>query len=124
MNSQQIGEPDLAGGYDEVTPHRGPSPATVEADPSGGGPGTELDLTGYSVEASDGHIGEVTGLDQRLLVVDIGRWIFGRTVLVPIDIVEQLDHRERTIRLSRTRQQIRNAPDQDAAAVAAYYARS
>ena len=53
--------PNLAGGYDEAPAERGPSPEDPTADtaPEAGGPGFELDLTGYTVVLTDGRRGVV-----------------------------------------------------------------
>jgi hypothetical protein len=117
----------LAGGYSGAAPDRGPSPddpTDVETDD--GGPGTEIDLTGYAVRATDGRIGSVVQVDRTpgaaYLVVDTGPWIFGHEVLLPAGVVERVDHQERTVYVDRTRDQVRHAPDAaDHNAVGEYY---
>jgi hypothetical protein len=110
----------LAGGYDAVTPDRGPSPPS--SPPSSGddegGPGTQIDLAGYSVTATDGDIGSVEALDAAAghLIIDTGPWIFGRTVLLPAGTVERVDHRERKVYIDRTREQVKDAPAYDPSA--------
>lgn len=56
------------------------------------------EITGYHIQASDGEIGEVEDIlveDQnwtlRYLVVDIGKWFFGKKVLLAVDWIEQID---------------------------------
>ncbi|MFD3701450.1 PRC-barrel domain containing protein [Streptomyces sp. NPDC058646] len=72
-----------------------------------------IDLTGWRVEAADGHIGEVdehcdkTG--NAFLVVDAGGWIFGK-LLIPAGAVTRMDHAGRTLHLSLSRGQVEDAP--------------
>ncbi|MBT2479932.1 DJ-1/PfpI/YhbO family deglycase/protease [Streptomyces sp. ISL-94] len=76
---------------------------------------TDDTLIGYRVEASDGHIGTVdrhspeAGRDH--LVVDTGPWIFGRHVLVPVDVVGRVDTGNRTVHLSATKAEVKDSPD-------------
>jgi hypothetical protein len=94
-----------------------------------------LDLTGFDAEAVDGEIGTVEGtsLDAGAgyLVIDTGRWIFGRKVLIPAALVERVDRDEETVYIGRTKDEIEHAPEfhedgsKDAAyrdRVGAYYA--
>lgn len=78
--------------------------------------GTEL--IGYAVEAVDGHVGKVgehsEAVGDAYLVVDTGPWIFGRQVLLPADAIVGVDAGRRTVRLDRSREDIRNAPRFDA----------
>lgn len=96
----------------------------------------DLDLTGYAVEATDGEIGKVTEYSNELgaswLVVDTGPWIIGKKALLPAGTIEQVDREERTIHVSRTRDEIKAAPEHDPSgyrdqeyrlALAEYYAR-
>ncbi|WP_033216089.1 PRC domain containing protein [Kitasatospora phosalacinea] len=75
------------------------------------------DLTGYRVEAIDGHIGKVDGHTEDVgagyLVVDTGPWIFGREVLLPAGTVTRVDHDGRTVFLDRTRDEVKNSPARD-----------
>ncbi len=72
-------------------------------------------LVGFSVEATDGGIGkidEATGEAGRShLIVDTGPWIFGKKVLLPAGVVERVDLDEETVFVSRTKDEIKNAPD-------------
>jgi hypothetical protein len=76
-----------------------------------------LDLTGYDAEAVDGDIGTVegTGLDAgaAYLVIDTGRWILGKKVLVPAALVERVDRDDETVYIGRTRDEIEKAPEFD-----------
>ncbi|WP_370468450.1 PRC-barrel domain containing protein [Streptacidiphilus sp. P02-A3a] len=53
------------------------------------------DLTGYRVEASDGHIGKVDEHSQEAgagyLIVDTGPWIFGKQVMLPVGTITRID---------------------------------
>ncbi|MGW4383568.1 PRC-barrel domain containing protein [Kitasatospora sp. NPDC004531] len=75
-------------------------------------PGT--DLTGYRVEATDGHIGKVdrhtAEVDTAHLVVDTGPWIFGHEVLLPAGTVRRVDTAERTVWVDRSKDEVKNAP--------------
>jgi hypothetical protein len=75
-------------------------------------------LIGYSVEATDGGIGkidEATGETGRShLIVDTGPWIFGKKVLLPAGVVERVDLDTETVFVSRTKDEIKNAPEFDA----------
>lgn len=77
----------------------------------------DADLTGYKVEATDGHIGKVdkhaNDVGSQYLVVDTGPWIFGKEVLLPAGTVEAVDHEARTVRVARTKEQIKDAPEFD-----------
>ena len=77
-----------------------------------------LDVTGFDVEALDGDIGTVdeTGLEAEAgyLVVDTGRWIFGKKVLIPAGLVERVDRDDETVYLTRAKDEIEGAPEYDA----------
>ena len=77
------------------------------------------DLVGYDVQATDGSIGTVdeatTETDRAHLVVDTGFWIFGKKRLIPAGAVISIDHDARTITVSLSKDQIKAAPDHDAA---------
>ena len=78
----------------------------------------DIDLVGYSVEALDGSIGKVdeasTEVGARYLVVDTGPWIFGKKVLIPAGVIRDIDPDTETILVSRTKDEIKNAPEFDA----------
>ncbi|WP_367038928.1 PRC-barrel domain-containing protein [Streptomyces sp. Je 1-332] len=81
------------------------------------GHGPDADLTGYKVEAADGHIGKVdkhsNEVANQYIVVDTGVWIFGKEVLLPASTVTAIDHEARKILVSRTKEQIKEAPEFD-----------
>ena len=94
---------------------------TFRTDVYGGGAGQSArlpDLTGWDVEASDGHIGKVDDATYETssswLVVDTGFWIFGKKRLIPAGVVERVDHTDRTVYVDMTKEQIKSAPDFDA----------
>jgi hypothetical protein len=93
----------------------GNDPVTVEAADEYGTSG--VDLVGYKVEATDGHIGSVDkashDVGSSFLVVDTGPWIFGRKVLLPAGTVQTFDHSERKVYVDRTKEQIKNSPEYD-----------
>jgi hypothetical protein len=97
----------------------------------------DVDLTGYTVEATDGEVGKVTEASNELgaswLVVDTGPWILGKKVLLPAGVISEVDPEERKIFVDRTRDEIKAAPEHDPSgyrdqeyrlAIAEHYARS
>lgn len=75
-----------------------------------------IDLTGFDVEASDGHIGKVDEASHdagSCLVVDTGFWIFGKRRMVPAGMVRAVDPDERKVHLSMTKDEVKDAPDYD-----------
>jgi hypothetical protein len=80
-------------------------------------PVPSVDVTGFDVEAADGHIGKVDEATYEngssCLVVDTGFWIFGKKRMIPAGVVERLDPEERKVFVSLTKEQIKSAPDYD-----------
>jgi hypothetical protein len=78
---------------------------------------TDVDLTGYNVEAVDGLIGTVdeatAQAGESYLVVDTGPWIFGKRVLLPAGVVDRIDTAERKVFVAPSREEIKNAPEYD-----------
>ncbi|TQK49903.1 hypothetical protein FBY35_0189 [Streptomyces sp. SLBN-118] len=78
-----------------------------------------IDLVGYKVEASDGHIGKIDkhseDVGSSYLVVDTGVWIFGKRVLLPAGVIERIDPAAETVYVNRTKDQIKDAPEFDEA---------
>ncbi|MFB7512008.1 PRC-barrel domain containing protein [Streptomyces sp. NPDC056144] len=76
---------------------------------------TGTDLTGWRVEASDGHIGKVDKhsdeVDDSYLVVDTGVWIFGKEVLIPARAVTRVEPEEETLYLTLTKEQVKESPE-------------
>ncbi|WP_066359903.1 hypothetical protein [Herbidospora mongoliensis] len=80
-------------------------------------PTTTLDVTGFTVEATDGKIGSVDEsnyeVGESYLVVDTGPWIFGKKVVLPAGTVTQIDPQEQKVFVARTKEEIKNAPEYD-----------
>ncbi len=81
-----------------------------------GDTGSQLpDLTGFDVEAVDGHIGKVDEAtyeeSSSCLVVDTGFWIFGKKRLIPAGVVQRIDPEQRKVYVNMTKDQIKSAPD-------------
>ncbi len=73
------------------------------------------DILGYDVEALDGGIGKVDDatdeLDASFFAVKTGPWILGKRVILPAMTVERIDHDARKVYVSRTKDEIKNAPE-------------
>lgn len=78
-----------------------------------------VDLIGYKVEATDGHIGKIDkhseGVGSAHLVVGTGVWIFGKHVLLPAGTIKRIDTVEEKVYVDRTKEQIKSAPEFDEA---------
>ncbi len=78
-----------------------------------------VDLTGYDVEATDGHIGKIDeatyDAGSGMIVVDTGFWIFGKKRMIPAGAVTDIDLDNNAVRLNLTKDQVKGAPDYDAA---------
>src|SRR5436190_19122873 len=76
-----------------------------------------LDLSGFSVEATDGSIGHVDeatyDIGASYLVVETGPWIFGKKVLLPASAVQRLDLDNKKVFVRLTKDQIKSAPEFD-----------
>jgi hypothetical protein len=76
-----------------------------------------IDLTGFSVEATDGGIGKVDEATYEVggsyIVVDTGPWIFGKKVLLPAGVIDRVDADAETIYVNRTKDEIKDAPEFD-----------
>ena len=72
-------------------------------------------IVGYSVEAVDGGIGKVDEATEEVgmasIVVDTGPWIFGKKVILPAGVIDRIDRGEECVYVSRTKEQIKNAPE-------------
>ena len=81
------------------------------------GGGGEANWTGYDVEAIDGSIGSIDeatyDTDASYIVVDTGPWIFGKKVMLPAGVVNNVDVDGRKVYVERTKEQIKNAPELD-----------
>ncbi|MEU8377971.1 PRC-barrel domain-containing protein [Streptosporangium sp. NPDC048865] len=78
-----------------------------------------VDLVGFDVEATDGKIGPVdedsNTVGESYIVVDTGFWIFGKKVVLPAGTITEIDPQERKVHVSRTKEEIKNAPEFDEA---------
>ena len=74
-------------------------------------------LTGFKVEATDGSIGKIDEASHETgsgyLVVDTGPWIFGKKVMLPAGVVQDVDLDSETVFVNRTKDEIKNAPEFD-----------
>ena len=77
-------------------------------------------INGYAIAASDGELGTVSDFlfdDSswvvRWLVVDTGRWLPGRKVLLPTSVLGHFDEAEGKIPVRLTMQQVRDSPEID-----------
>ena len=78
------------------------------------------EVTGHSVQGRDGEIGHVEdflidtdGWAVRYIIVDPKNWWPGKHVLVAPSWVDGIDWGGRAVRMSHTRDEIRNAPEYD-----------
>jgi hypothetical protein len=75
------------------------------------------DVVGYSIEAIDGSIGKVDeatyDAGSAYIVVDTGPWIFGKKVMLPAGVIQEMDEEEETVYVNRTKDQIKDAPEYD-----------
>ena len=79
--------------------------------------GAAPDVTGFDVEATDGHIGKVDEATYEesasCLVVDTGFWIFGKKRMLPASVVDRIDTADHKVYVNRTKDQIKDAPEYD-----------
>lgn len=84
-----------------------------DADPGGVG------LTGFAVEAEDGHIGKVEEANavpgDAYIVVDTGHLMFGKQYLVPASKIRQVNPDSDKVFVSLTQDQVKEAPEFDPA---------
>jgi hypothetical protein len=78
---------------------------------------TNVDLTGFKVEARDGSIGKVDEATHEaggsFIVLDTGPWIFGKKIMLPAGVLSDVDLDTETIYVDRTKDEIKNAPEFD-----------
>ncbi len=74
-------------------------------------------VIGYGVEAIDGSIGKIDDAtletDSGFIVVDTGPWIFGKKVMLPAGVLQNVDHDDKKVVVNRTKDEIKNAPEFD-----------
>ena len=75
------------------------------------------DLTGYSVEATDGGIGKVDEATNEVgssyIVVDTGPWIFGKKRMLPAGVIDRVDRDDEKVYVNRSKDEIKDAPEFD-----------
>jgi hypothetical protein len=78
---------------------------------------TVTDIIGFEVEAIDGSIGKVdkatADTGSSYIVVDTGPWIFGKKVMLPAGVIQNVDMTDERIFVNRTKDEIKNAPEFD-----------
>jgi hypothetical protein len=78
---------------------------------------TQNDLSGFEVEAIDGKVGKVDEATNQVgssfIVVDTGPWIFGKKVMLPAGVIDDVDLDARQVFVNRTKDEIKNAPEFD-----------
>jgi hypothetical protein len=74
-------------------------------------------LTGFKVEATDGSIGKIDEASHEVgagyLVVDTGPWIFGKKVMLPAGVINDVDLDSETVFVDRSKDEIKSAPEFD-----------
>jgi len=80
-------------------------------------PVSGTDVSGFDVEATDGHIGKVDAATYELggsyLVADTGFWIFGKKRMIPANVVDRVDPNEKKVFLRMSKDEVKEAPDYD-----------
>jgi len=78
-------------------------------------------LTGYSIKATDGDIGEIEDFlidEDRMkidfIVVDTGAWLPGKKVLLSPDLIKEINWNSSKILVNATVEQVRTSPEYDA----------
>jgi hypothetical protein len=75
----------------------------------------DIDLVGFGVEATDGHIGKIDEAANEIgrshVVVDTGHWIFEKKRLIPAGVIERVDESDKKVYLSITKADVKAAPD-------------
>jgi hypothetical protein len=78
---------------------------------------SNVDLTGFKVEARDGGIGKVDEATYEaggsFIVVDTGPWIFGKKVMLPAGVIRDVDLGSEMIFVDLTKDEIKDAPEFD-----------
>ena len=76
-------------------------------------------LMGFKVQATDGNAGHVDQVvywtDVRrpdYVVVEKGRWLFNRKAVLRVDTIEDVDMHNRSLKVTLSREQIRQSPEQ------------
>ena len=74
-------------------------------------------LVGLDVEAIDGEIGKIDeatdDAEASCLVVDTGKWILGKKVMLPAGVIDRVDLDAEKVFVNRTKDEIKSAPEYD-----------
>jgi hypothetical protein len=74
-------------------------------------------LVGLDVEATDGSIGKVDEASDdagaSCIVVDTGKWILGKKVLLPAGVVDRVDLDEEKVYVRLSKDEVKDAPEYD-----------
>ena len=81
---------------------------------------TAPDLAGFEVVTTDdqkiGKVDEATNeAGNSWIVVDTGFWIFGKKRMIPAGAIESVDFDKHLVRVSYSKDEVKNAPDYDKA---------
>lgn len=78
------------------------------------------EVHGYAIEAQDGEIGSVKDFifedadwSLRYFVLDTGRWLPGRKVLISTDWIERVSWGQRTVEVAMLLDEVRASPEYD-----------
>ncbi|HWH93873.1 MAG TPA: hypothetical protein VNT03_08425 [Baekduia sp.] len=76
---------------------------------------SSMELTGFKVEATDGSIGRIDeatyAAGASYIVVDTGRWILGKKVMLPAGVIDRVDRADEKVYVNRTKDEIKSAPE-------------
>jgi hypothetical protein len=78
------------------------------------------DLRNFDIQATDGTIGDIEDFivddrswSLRYLAIDASSWMSGKKVLVPCQLIETIDERNRVVRIDQSKEALKNAPAYD-----------
>jgi hypothetical protein len=78
----------------------------------------DMDIVGFKVEALDGEIGKIDEASNEVgasyIVVDTGPWIFGKKMMLPAGVIDDVDVDDGRVFVQLTKDEIKNAPEFDA----------
>ncbi len=112
--------PYWGAGRGGLTTHVARTTQTVEAPPGDPNLRSMREVAGYSIHATDGHIGHVEDFiidDEewivRYIVVDTRNWLPGRRVLISPEWVSRIDWRSNAVSIGHSRDEVRKSPHYD-----------
>jgi hypothetical protein len=75
----------------------------------------QTDLTGFSIDATDGNIGKIDKATYETgsswVIVDTGPWIFGKKVMLPAGVIDHVDIDTETVFVTCTKDEIKHSPE-------------